>query len=236
MGERAAPPTNGAALGQRLRPPATGLVGVRVPATTLMSRVRHAFRQAPERSRGPSQPRNPRRGDDLPRDARGSPRAARGRRQLRRRPAVRRARPRARARPGRPEEPDAGPAGGEDRARGADGADGVRLLEARLLAAAADDDPPRRAPGLGEDHRGWKARAAAPERRPQAGARRRRPSAPRRDRAADPTRCAGRRSRLRRRAVRPGQGGARRDRAGEGRRPRRGDPGHSGPLARSTRS
>ena len=235
MGERAAPPTDGAALGQRLRPPAPGLVGVRVPATTLMSRVRHAFRQAPERSRGPPQPRNPRRGDDLPRDARGSPRAARGRRQLRRRPAVRRARPRARARPGRPEEPDAGPAGGEDRARGADGADGVRLLEARLLAAATHDDPPRRASGLGQDDRGGKARAPAEERRPQAGTRRRRPAASRCDRAADPARRAGRRSRLRRRALRPGQGGARRDRAGEGRRPRRGRSWTQRAACRSTR-
>ena len=100
-----------------------GPAGRRLP---LGGRVRHPLGQAPERPRRPPQPRNPRRGGDLARDARDPPRAARGRRQPRRRQAVRRPRARARARRGRAEEPHAGPAGREDRPRGADRADGRR--------------------------------------------------------------------------------------------------------------
>ena len=67
-------------------------------ASTLAPDVRRSRGQAPERARRPQRPRNARRGGDHARDARGPPRAARGRRQLRRRQAVRRAGARARAR------------------------------------------------------------------------------------------------------------------------------------------
>ena len=56
-----------------------------------------------------------------------------------------------------------GPAGREDRARGADRADGLRLVADRVLAARADDDPARRSAGLGKDDRRGQARAAPPE-------------------------------------------------------------------------
>ena len=122
-------------------------------------------------------------------------------------------RARARARRGRAEEPDAGPAGREDRPRRADRADGLGHVADRVRAAAADDDPARGPPGLGQDDDRGQARAAAAEGRQEAGARRRRPAAPGRDRAADPARRAGRRPRVRGRAQRSGQGGARRHRA-----------------------
>ena len=66
----------------------------------------------------------------------------------------------ARARPGRPEEPDARPAGREDRPRGADRAHGLGRLAARVRPPA-DGDPPRRPPGLGQDDRGREARACS---------------------------------------------------------------------------
>ena len=61
--------------------------------------------------------------------ARDPTRAARGRRQLQGGQAVRRPRQGARPRPGRPQEPDARPAGREDRPRGAHVADGRWQLQ-----------------------------------------------------------------------------------------------------------
>ncbi len=98
-------------------------------------RVRHAFRQAPGVAQRPRPRWPPRRGIRLQGDARGPSRAARGRRQLRGGQGLHGGGQGARARPGRPEEPLAGTAGREDRARGADRADGLRRLEARVRRA-----------------------------------------------------------------------------------------------------
>ena len=70
---------------------------------TLRSRVRHARQPPPGRHGRPRTALPPRRGDRHARNARDPPRAARGRRRLRGREAVRRRGPRARARPGRAE-------------------------------------------------------------------------------------------------------------------------------------
>ena len=108
-----------------------------------------------------------------------------------RRQGLRRARARARARRGRAQEPDAGPAGREDRPRRADRAARLDRLAPRVRAAAADDDPPRRPPGLGQDDdRRRSSRSCSAQGGPEAGARRRRPPAPGRDRAARPARRA----------------------------------------------
>src|SRR5439155_26075171 len=120
------------------------------PPVHLRADVRHAVRQAPGGSRRPPRSRAPRRGGDLACHARDPPRAARGRRQLQGREGLRCASARAGARRGRGEEPHAGPAGGEDRPRGADGAHGRRELTARVRRPAADRDPARWPAGLGE--------------------------------------------------------------------------------------
>ena len=104
----------------------------RPAAATMRGRVRQPLRQAAERARRPSQEGTARRGVDLARDARDPPRAARGRRQPHGRPRLRRARARACARRGGAEEPDAGPAGREGRARRADRADGRGRVRARV--------------------------------------------------------------------------------------------------------
>ena len=87
-----------------------------------------------------------------------------------------------------------GPAGREDRPRGADRAHGLGQLAARVRGPAADGDPARRPPGLGQDDDGGEARAAAPQGGTAAGARRRGPAAPRGGRAARAARQADRRS------------------------------------------
>src|ERR687887_851267 len=121
------------------------------PPVHLPADVRHAVRQAPGGTRRPSRPRAPRRGGDLARHAGDPPRTARGGRQLQRREGLRREGARARARRRRDEEPHARPAGREDRPRGADGADGLRQLAARVRRAPPGGDPARRPPGLGGD-------------------------------------------------------------------------------------
>ena len=63
------------------------------------------------------------------------------------------------------EEPDARPAGRQDRERGADRADGARQLEARLLRPAADGHLARGPAGLGQDDRLGQARARTCARR-----------------------------------------------------------------------
>ena len=131
----------------------------------------------------------PRRGGDLEGDARDSPRAARGGRQPRGRPRLHRVGQGARARAGRPQEPDAGPAGREDRPRGAHRAHGLGRLAPRVRASA-DGDPPRGPAGLGQDDGGRKARAAPAQGRQAARARRVRPPATRSGRPARAARQA----------------------------------------------
>src|SRR4051794_6507301 len=155
-------------------------------AARLAGRVRHAVRPLAERPPRPAQARPPGRGVDLARDARGAARAARGGRQLRGREGVRRPRARARARRRRGQEPDARPAGGEDRPGGADLADGLRRLPARVRGTPADRDPARRPAGRRQDDRRGQARAAPAQGGPQAWPRRRRPATPGRDRPARP--------------------------------------------------
>src|SRR3954471_16894774 len=169
-----------------LRRMCTRLAYPKTRAASLAGRVRYAVRPPAERPRRPAQAGLPRRGVDLARDARGAARAARGGRQLRGREGVRRPRARARARRRRGQEPDARPAGGEDRPGGADRADGLRRLPPRLRGAAADGDPARRPAGRRQDDRRREARAAAAQGGPQARSRRRRPAAPGRDRPARP--------------------------------------------------
>ncbi len=101
-------------------------------AATMRGRVRQPVRQAAKRSRRPAEEGGARRGGDLACDARDPARPARSRRQLHGRPRLRRPRPRARARRGGAEEPDAGPAGREDRPRRADPADGRGRVGARV--------------------------------------------------------------------------------------------------------
>src|SRR2546425_1596447 len=175
------------------------------PPVHLAADVRHPVGEAPGDARRSARPRPPRRGGDLARDARDPARAARGRRQLQGRERLRRPRARAGARSGRGEEPDARPAGREDRPRGADGADGRGQLEARLRRPAADGDPPRRAPGLGQDDRRGEARAAPAQGGQEAGDGRRRPPAPGRYRPARAARPSDPDPGLRRGAQRPGR-------------------------------
>ncbi len=104
-------------------------------AYTVARRVRHPLRQAPGDARRPRPRRPPRRGGRLEGDARDPPRAARGRRQPRGRAGLHGVGQGACARPGRPEEPDARPAGREDRPRGADRAHGLGRLAARIRRA-----------------------------------------------------------------------------------------------------
>ena len=195
----------------------------------MRGRVRQPRRQASGRPRRPPEEGEARRGVDLARDARDPPRAARGRRQLHRRPRLRRPRPREGARRGGPEEPDAGPAGREGRARGADGADGGGRVGARLREVHGD--PARRPPGLGQDDGLSEARARTPQAGPQAGPRRRRPAAPSRDRPARAARQADPGAGLPHRHQGRGRGDAERHRARARRRPRHGDRRHRGPPA-----
>ncbi len=131
------------------------------------------------------------------RDARDPPRAARGRRQLPRRQDVRRRRARALGRAGGAVEPDARPAGREDRRRGADGAARRRGHEADVRRQAADRDPALRPAGLGQDDGRRQAREPARQAGPEARAGGLRPAAPGRRRAAQDARAAGRRPGLR---------------------------------------
>ena len=157
-------------------------------AGTLTGRVRHARQPPPGRPRRPRTQVPSRRGDGHARDARDPPRAPRGRRRLRGRQAVRRRGAGARARPGRPEGARAGPAGREDRPRGAHRAHGLVRLEARLRTPAGRR-PPVWAPGIRQDDDCGEARAPpAQAREEDPGPRRRRPPAAGRDR---PARAAG---------------------------------------------
>ena len=88
--------------------------------------------------------------------------------------------PRAGARAGGAEGPRAGPAGRQDRARGADRADGLGRLAARVRAAA-DGRPPLRPAGRRQDDRGGEARAPPAQAREEAA------------RASSPPTCSARR-------------------------------------------
>ena len=200
----------------------------------MRGRVRQPRRQASERPRRPPEEGEARRGVDLARDARDPPRAARSRRQLHRRPRLRRPRPREGARRGGAQEPDARPAGREGRARRADRADGRGRVGARLRQVHGH--PARRPPGLGQDDDGGQARARAPQAGPQAGPRRRRPAASRRDRPARAARQADPGAGLPDRDEGRGRGDAQRPRARARRRARHGDRRHRRAACRSTKS
>ena len=135
----------------------------------MRGRVRQPRRQAPERPRRPAEEGEARRGVDLARDARDPPGAARGRRQLHRRPRLRRPGAREGARRRGPEEPDARPAGREGRPRRAHAADGRGRVRARVRQVHRD--PARRPPGLGQDDDRREARAPPAQAGPQARAR-----------------------------------------------------------------
>ena len=153
-------------------------------AGTVRSGVRRALHPPPGRPRRPRPPQPARRGDGHPCHARDPPRAARSRRRLRGREAVRGLRAGARPRPRRPQGARPRPAGREDRPRGADRADGLGRLEARVRPPP-DRRPPLRAPGLGQDDGGGQARApSAAAREEVARPRRRRSPASRGDRPA----------------------------------------------------
>ena len=94
-------------------------LGAEMPRRTLPGRVRHPLRQAAGDPRRARPRRAPRRGGDLEGDARDPSRSARGGRQPRGRARLHQRRQGARARTGRPQEPDSRPAGREDRPRGA---------------------------------------------------------------------------------------------------------------------
>ena len=116
------------------------------PPSTLVGHVRHPLRPARQRSRRPAEAGQARRGVGLARDARDPPRAARGGRQPRRRPELRRAGARAGARRGGAEGPHAGPARREDRPRGAHRS--PRRRHHRARARPALGDPARGPAGL----------------------------------------------------------------------------------------
>ncbi len=91
----------------------------------------------------------------------------------------------------RQQEPLAGPGSRPDRPRGADRADGLGRVEARLFGPPADRHPPRRPPGVGEDHGRGQAGAAPAQAGGQvARARSRGPPASGRDRPAGAARQA----------------------------------------------
>ena len=133
--------------------------------------VRDPQRPALRRLRQAHPPGRADRRGHLDRAARGPHRAARGRRLAAGGPLLRPVGRRQGARPGGDQVGDAGPAGGQDRARRArrDAARrGRARAPARRLAARADPDG--RAAGLGQDHDDREARAAAQGPRGQAGA------------------------------------------------------------------
>ena len=121
-------------------------------------------------------------------------------------------------------------AGREDRARGADLADGLRRLAARVRAPA-DRDPARRPAGLRQDDHVRQARAAAAQGRQEARARRRRPAAPRRDRPARAARPPDPDPGLPQGHEGSGRGRQVRDPGGADRRPGRRHPRHRRPPA-----
>ena len=140
------------------------------PAPVSWSRVRPALRPPPGDALRRPQPRQADRGRRRQGDARDPPRAARGRRQLQGRQAVHRAGEGALPRRRRARRAQPRPAGGEDRRRGARGADGRREPRPRLRLLGPDGDPDGRPPGLGQDDRLREARQA-PRRRGQEGRR-----------------------------------------------------------------
>ena len=147
--ERGTASTSGAAAHDRL--------------STLARRVRHALRPAAKRARRPSWTRPTRGGGDLEGDARGAPRAPRGRRQPGGRERLHGDGEGACAGAGGAQEPLAGPAGRQDRPRGAHRVDGLRGVSARVRTSS-DRDSPRRATGVGQDHRGGQAGTAFAQR------------------------------------------------------------------------
>ena len=127
-----------------------------------------------------------------------------------------------------------GPAGDQDRQRGADLADGRRLGRDHVLAAAADGHPHGRPAGLGQDDRHGQAREAPQGAEQLLGRRRRlRRLPPGRRRAADQGRRPGGRDGLRA-GHRQGPGRHRRLGAGPGQARRQGRPDrrHLRPPAR----
>ena len=123
-------------------------------------------------------------------------RAARGRRQRRASSSVHRPGEGARDRRGGGEEPDARPAGHQDRPRGARRDARRHDRQAHDELEAADGRDAGRPAGLREDDRRRQARAAAEDAGPAAAARRCRPAAPGRGRAAARARGARRRAGL----------------------------------------
>ena len=104
-------------------------------------------------------------------------------------------------------EPEPGPAGHQDRPPGADRRpSAARRSRSPTPAEAADGGPAGRPPGLGQDHRRRQAGPLVQAAGPQPAARRRRPPAPGRRRAAPRARRPGRRPGVQR-ADRPGGGG-----------------------------
>ena len=121
-------------------------------------RVRPALRPAAgDALRGPLA-RQAERGRRRRGDAGDPPRAARGRRQLQGRQILHRDAEGALPRRRGAGEPRPGPAGGQDRQRGADGADGRHRARARLRLQRPDRDPDGRPAGLGQDDRLRQAR------------------------------------------------------------------------------
>ena len=221
----------------RLRPRAVRrrIIGARHRLFTRLGfpDVRIPLRPARRHPRRPARPGPAERGGHSEGDARDPPRAARGGRELRRRARLRGQG--ARAGDGRrgDAEPHTRPAGREDRARGADRADGQRRLGPLVRQPAADRDPDGGPAGLGQDHRLRQAGPAAGEAEALAGDGGLRPAAAgRRAAAADARQVAagaGVRPRHRRR---PGRGGGVGGRAGPGAGPRRGHRRHRRPPAR----
>jgi hypothetical protein len=105
----------------------------------------------------------------------------------------------------RSHKPQPGPAGRQDRQRGAHRHPRRRDDEDHLRVEAAHGRPHGRPPGLGQDHQLGQAREVVQEPGPQPAARRRRPPAPRRGRTAPHARPPDRRAGLLR-ALRSGGG------------------------------
>ncbi len=196
--------------------------------------VRRSLRPPPGSPRRRPLTRQADRGRRQQGDAPGAPGAARGRRQLQGRQAVHRGGQGARARARRARLAQPRPAGGEDRLRRADDADGRGGARPRTRQARADRDPDGRPAGLGQDHRLRQARAP-PARGAQdgrgGGGLRRLPA--RRGRPAGQGRRPGRRPRVRAgHGPRPGRHRRVGARPGQARPPRRPDRRHERPPAR----
>ena len=211
---------------QQPGPSEMGVLHVLAPAVRRHSRepayagrhVRHPLRPAPGHLLAPARPRAAVRGPGRRRPPRGPPGPAGGGRQLQGGEGLHRPGARAVGGGGGHPQPHPGPAGGQDRPRGAGRHPGRAQRAPPVVAPAPDGGADGRPPGLGQDHHRGQAGPLAGRQGPQAAAGRLRPPAPGGRQAAPGAGRAGQGPGVRPPPRRPG----RRPGAGRPRRPRRG--------------